>query len=99
MSMIWHVNGCDAELYWSGEALPPVHRGLAAPGAPVLHAPREPALPGRRPRALARAVPRPAPPRAGAPAAHGPGRADPRLRRLQRDGPRGPPGVEGADPA
>src|SRR4051794_10533705 len=72
---------------------------LGAPGAFLLRAAGQPAHPGRRSPALPRPVPRPAPDRARPPRPHGPARGDPGLRRLQRDRPRGPPGVARLDTA
>src|SRR3954447_26403730 len=88
-------------------------RRLAAARAVLLRATRPPAAGRRRARAVARAVPRPAPDRAGPIDPDGPACRDARLRRIERDGaggqariagPRAPPAVllrpsrEGAGP-
>src|SRR5579862_9636501 len=89
--VLYDVNNWPNKLYSDGETPGSSRqRGLGASAALLLHAARDAPSPGRRPAALTRAVPRAAPDRARP--AHHDGRAsrDPRLRRLQRHGARGP---------
>src|SRR6187399_2382642 len=87
MSTIWFVN------YNGGDEARGSSRRLAAAGAAFLRPEGEPPAAGRGARALPRPMPRASPDRAGPPHPHGPARPDPRLRRVERDGARGPAGV------
>src|ERR1700736_6644285 len=73
-------------------------RGLAAPDAALLRSAREPSAPRRRAAALAGAVPRAAPHRAGPADSDGAARRDARLRCVERDGVGGPARVARSHP-
>src|SRR5882672_3344577 len=86
MSTIYEINYTDGDEADERPCL----RCLAAPGAALLCAAREPAAARRRARAVAGAVSRAAPDRAGPADPDGAARRDAGLPRVERDGPGGP---------